>query len=156
MAGTPPRSCRRRRGGGLHLVCHYTGSSSGGAVAAVDNADVSASWPAVRDRVQQVLDDRELAEKPYDGYFGPTTPEQTLDTFYSSDLLVHTWDLATATGLAQFESMPPDVIAHCHAELAELPEEAIRSEGIYGPALEVDDDADQQEKFLAFIGRRSG
>lgn len=59
-------------------------------------------------------------------------------------------DLARATG--QDETLDPEEV---HRQLeAVLPyDEALRSSGHYGPRVEVPDDADEQTKLLAFIGR---
>jgi hypothetical protein len=35
-----------------------------------------------------------------------------------------------------------------------MPEEALRADGMFGPPIEVSADADDQTKFLAYLGRR--
>ncbi len=41
------------------------------------------------------------------------------------------------------------------AAMASMPEEAMRSDGMFGPRIDVPDDADEQTRFLAFVGRRA-
>jgi uncharacterized protein (TIGR03086 family) len=68
------------------------------------------------------------------------------------DVLIHTWDLARATG--QDERLDPDLVAACTAMfLPEMPERG-RAAGIVGPAVEVGPDADAQDVLLATMGRR--
>jgi uncharacterized protein (TIGR03086 family) len=111
-------------------------------------------WTAVRDHMQSALNDPATAQHQYDGYFGPTTFGDTVDTFYNGDLVVHTWDIATATSMSNYLAMEPSDIDH---ELAALqPMTAMmRQPGLFGPELEVAADADQQTRFLAFVGRRA-
>ena len=39
--------------------------------------------------------------------------------------------------------------------MGEMPDEALRADGMFGPALEVSADADEQTRFLAYVGRRA-
>lgn len=110
------------------------------------------AWPIVRDRIQLALDTPEQLNHAYNGYFGPTTFANTVDQFYSMDLVVHAWDLARATGLTEFEAIDPGEIAKVTADMASLGDN-LRQPGILGPALEVGPDADPQTAFLAFLGR---
>jgi uncharacterized protein (TIGR03086 family) len=121
---------------------------------AVDLGASRDAWPIVRGHVQRALDTPELAGRTYDGYFGPTTFADTVDQFYNFDLVVHCWDLARATGLAQFEPIDPAEIERLTTEMAPLGDN-MRGPGILGPALDVGDDADRQTTFLAFLGRRA-
>lgn len=120
-----------------------------------DPAQVRARWQEVRDRAHEVLADPELAGVEYEGYFGPTTVGASLDQFYTDDMLVHGWDVARGAGLPAHEPMPTDDAERVLASLRELPEEALRSDGIYGPPVEVGDDADAQTRLLAFVGREA-
>jgi len=36
-----------------------------------------------------------------------------------------------------------------------MPEEALRADGMFGPPVDVPDDADDQTRLLAFLGRRA-
>jgi uncharacterized protein (TIGR03086 family) len=67
------------------------------------------------------------------------------------DVLVHTWDLARATG--QDEKLDAALVDTCSAMfLPEMPERG-RAAGIIGPAVEVADDASPQDRLLAAMGR---
>lgn len=71
------------------------------------------------------------------------------------DQLIHTWDLATATG--QDATLDADLVAACTTLLttflAGMPEIG-RSTGLVGPAVAVPADASAQDKLLAMMGRR--
>jgi uncharacterized protein (TIGR03086 family) len=68
------------------------------------------------------------------------------------DTLIHTWDLAVATG--QDRTLDPELVDSCVAMfLPEMPERG-RAAGIVGPAVPVPDDASPQERLLAAMGRR--
>ncbi len=67
------------------------------------------------------------------------------------DLLVHTWDLAIATG--QDVDLDPVVLEACvEMFLPHMPEMG-RAAGIVGPAVEVPADASTQQVFLGAMGR---
>lgn len=68
------------------------------------------------------------------------------------DVLIHTWDLARATG--QDEKLDQALVNACTAMfLPDMPERG-RTAGIVGPAVEVGDDASAQDRLLAAMGRR--
>ena len=68
------------------------------------------------------------------------------------DTLIHTWDLAVATG--QDRTLDPALVDSCVAMfLPEMPERG-RAAGIVGPVVPVPDDASPQERLLAAMGRR--
>lgn len=69
------------------------------------------------------------------------------------DNLVHTWDLATATG--QDASLDPELVAACTAMFFPAMPEMGRAGGLIGPAVDVPTDSDPQAVFLAALGRHS-
>ena len=75
---------------------------------------------------------------------------EAIDRFYTSDVFLHTWDLARATG--QDETLDPEVCANMLAGMEPL-DELLRNSGQYGPAVTVPDDADVQTRLIGFIGR---
>jgi uncharacterized protein (TIGR03086 family) len=109
------------------------------------------AWLALRDGLQAMLDDPEVASREHDMPMGRMTVEAAADMICTSDVFLHTWDLARAAGLD--ETLDPEEV---HAMLVGMEplDELLRSSGHYGPRVEVPDDADEQTKLIAFIGRR--
>jgi uncharacterized protein (TIGR03086 family) len=82
--------------------------------------------------------------------FDWTVAEATAGTFM--DTLIHTWDLATATG--QDTRLHPALVDACVAMfLPDMPERG-RAAGIVGPEVVVDPDADTQARLLGAMGRQ--
>ena len=73
-----------------------------------------------------------------------------IDRFYTTDVFLHTWDLARATG--QDEQLDAKACAELLEGMGPI-EEVLRSSGQYGPAVPVSADADVQTKLIGFIGR---
>ena len=83
-------------------------------------------------------------------YVGEMPLPDAVDRFYTTDVFMHTWDLARATG--QDERLDPQTCADLLAGMTEI-EELLRSSGQYGPPVPVPEDADAQTRLLGFIGR---
>ncbi len=140
-----------------HLVTWFPGFLEGGtgirlpAGPSVDEDPVGA-WRAHSDAVQALLDDPATEEKVLrNPHVGEVPLPVAVDRFYTSDVFLHTWDLARATG--QDETLDE---AMCRAMLAgmEPMDEVLRSSGQYGPRVDVPEDAPVQDRLLGFIGRR--
>ena len=113
--------------------------------------DPKGAFTAARDAVQSALDDPATATQEYDGMFGKTTFEKSVDSFLSADLVIHRWDLARATG--QDESLPADEVERIQSALAPM-DEKMRGPGAFGPKVEPAPGADAQTKLLNFLGRQ--
>ena len=113
--------------------------------------DPVGAWLVVRDAVQGALEDPEVAGREHDTPMGRGTLEEALGRFGLGDVLVHTWDLARATG--QDERLDPDEV-HRLFEVMEPNDELMRGGTAFGPRVEVGDDADEQTRLIAFTGRR--
>jgi uncharacterized protein (TIGR03086 family) len=69
---------------------------------------------------------------------------------YPLEILVHTWDLAEATG--QSAVLDPDLVRAALASARQFAP-AGRAAGLIGPEREVSDDADDRARLLALFGR---
>jgi len=119
----------------------------------VDDDPVQA-WGEVRDAMLSALDDPAVAQREYDGGMGPMVFEESVDRFMATDLTVHAWDLARATG--GDESLDPDEAALVLERARSLEQQygdAMRGAGGFKPAVDIDDDASVQDRMLAFVGR---
>lgn len=102
------------------------------------------------------------ADSPCEGWTGrgvldhviEMTVAATIEMVVTSDLAIHTWDLARAGGLD--DTIDPDLIEWMppmtHSTDAAT-EQAMRSNGQFGPRIDVDETADSQTRVLAFFGR---
>ncbi|HET8588187.1 MAG TPA: TIGR03086 family metal-binding protein [Nakamurella sp.] len=112
--------------------------------------DPRAAWGHVRDEVQRILDDPELARTEYQGFQGPASLADTLGSFFSVDLVVHGWDIAHATGVD--DRIPQEDIRFVRS-FGDGMGDMMRSSGAFGPELPAPEGADDQQRLLAFLGR---
>jgi uncharacterized protein (TIGR03086 family) len=119
-------------------------------VPSVDDDPVGA-WEVVSDAIQAALDDPEIAAREFEMRVGRYTVEQAVGTFCVGDVLVHTWDLARATGLD--ETIDADEVHRLFEGMKPI-DDILRQSGQYGPRVDVAGDADEQTQLIAFTGRR--
>jgi uncharacterized protein (TIGR03086 family) len=68
------------------------------------------------------------------------------------DVLIHGWDLAKATG--QDATLDPELVDACFTVINPQME-LLKGSGMFGSEVAVADDADNQTKLLALLGRRA-
>ncbi len=120
------------------------------AVPSVDDDPVGA-WTHLADSLQALLDDPATANREITHeHLGTVTVEYAIGMIMFGDIVIHTWDLARATGLD--ESLDPAIVSEMLAGMLPM-DEALRASGQYGPRVTVADDADDQTKLIAFTGR---
>ena len=112
-------------------------------------ADPVAAWQQHVTDVQAILDDPagRVLSNPH---IGDRPVDEAIDQFYTGDVWMHSWDLATALG------REPDLgEERCTAVLAALGpmEQLLRDSGQFGPAVPVGHNASPQDELIAFIGR---
>ncbi len=112
--------------------------------------DPVTAWQVHTDAIQQLLDGPEVATPFRHPKVGEMPLAAAIDRFYISDVFMHTWDLARATG--QDEQLDLQTCAQMLAGMEPI-EELIRSSGQYGPKVAVPDDSDAQIRLLGFLGR---
>ncbi len=119
--------------------------------------DPLAAFRAARADVEGLLDDPEVAGSECDSPAGRMTVEQMIDGVVSDDLVLHGWDLARATG--QDDSIDPRDLERMWPGMQEIPDE-MRIPGafgpgvvVFGPLVEVPDDAPLQDRMLGLLGR---
>jgi uncharacterized protein (TIGR03086 family) len=114
--------------------------------------DPAEAWTALDTAIQAALDDPERAASEIEHpRVGRHRFEDAVGMFVLGDVLVHTWDLARATG--QDDTLDP-VIVHEVLLAMEPWDEILRVDGQYGPRVRVPADADEQTRLIAFTGRQ--
>lgn len=121
-----------------------------GDIPSVDD-DPVAAWDAARSKIQRELDDPVSAKTEYDGFVGTTTFENSVNQFLCVDQVIHGWDLARAAGLD--DSIAAEDIAYVEEQAATYGD-AMRSPMVFGPEVEAPAGAGDQDRLLAFLGRR--
>ena len=98
-----------------HLVEWFPAFLAGGAGVelppgpSVDDDPVKA-WQAQTDAIQELLDDPATADRVLtDRHIGEVPLDEAVDRFYTSDVFLHTWDLARASG--QDDTLDADTCA---------------------------------------------
>ena len=112
--------------------------------------DPLGAWLALDRAVQGVLDDPDVATREIEMRMGRFSVERCVDQFCTGDVFLHTWDLARATG--GDERLDPARVHDMFVGMEPL-DEVLRQSGQFGPRVVVADDADEQTKLIAFIGR---
>jgi len=115
--------------------------------------DPLGAWVAVQSTLAAALADPAMAAKQVSTPFATQSLAETVDMIVTGDVFTHTWDLARATG--QDETLDADQLRLMNLGMRSMPDEALRGDGMFGPALDVPADADEQTTFLAFVGRRA-
>jgi uncharacterized protein (TIGR03086 family) len=116
--------------------------------------DPVGAWAVVRDVFQRALDDPAVAARVRPSPAGERSLDDAVGMFYLPDLLIHTWDLARATGID--EQLDADEVRGSLLGMEQMDpamDAAMRDSGHYGPRVEVGPDADEQTRLLAFVGR---
>jgi uncharacterized protein (TIGR03086 family) len=112
--------------------------------------DPAAAWQVHTIAVQRLLDEPDSVPAFRHPRVGEMPLQDAVDRFYTTDVFLHTWDLARATG--QDDRLDAQTCAQLLAALQPM-EEVLRTSGQYGPRVPVPEDADVQTRLLGFIGR---
>jgi uncharacterized protein (TIGR03086 family) len=112
--------------------------------------DAIAEWKDATTRLQATLRDPERAERVVTTPYGEMPLEDLVSRLVCSDTLVHTWDLARATG--QDERLDPHAVEVAWTWM-EPAGDRLRASGAFGPAVTPPPDADTQTRLLCFLGR---
>ncbi len=111
--------------------------------------DPVALWNRSRDTLLEALDHPGALERRGNYWFGESTIDDIL-AFSVWDPLGHAWDLGRATGLEPHGS---DEVAAASMQVIGANAEMLRSMGLMGEPVEIDDDAPAYARFLALTGR---
>jgi len=114
-------------------------------------ADALAAWPRLRDELQALVDDPTLAARPFHNpHTGSFRLDEAIDQFVTSDILLHTWDLARAAGLD--EHLDAEAVAVMLPRV-EAMGDALEQSGQFGASVPAPPGADAQTRLLCLVGR---
>lgn len=117
----------------------------------VDDDPVGA-WMALDGGLQAVLGDPQVSSRQFTNEHTGTHPlDEAIAMFVLGDVLIHTWDLARATGLD--ETLDADEVHRMLLGVEPLGD-VLSQSGHYDPPVPVPAGADEQTRLLAFTGRR--
>lgn len=114
--------------------------------------DPAGAWRTHTRRVGEILATEGFPETTYQSYFGETTAGATFAQYFLWDMLVHRWDIATATGVdSGFTEEELERIDRGADSFGE----SLHMEGVCGPAVEVPPSASRADRVFARLGRRA-
>jgi uncharacterized protein (TIGR03086 family) len=128
----------------------YTGAPGGPGTphpALLTGATPLVTWRAARAATDAVLSDAALRRTVTLPGMGER-PLSAIVTLLVTDHLAHAWDIAHAIGLDM--RLPRNLIA---GSLTWARDNVIRAPGLFGPELAPPADADEQARWLAYLGR---
>jgi uncharacterized protein (TIGR03086 family) len=136
-----------------HLVTWLPEFVRGGAgieMPRIDTGDPAEAWRQHRAAVRSVLE--EHGDATYRSRFlGEKPLPSAIDQFYTSDVFMHTWDLARSQGID-----PHLDEARCRMYLdgmSMIDDTMLRGSGQFGPAIAAPEGAAAQEQLMGFLGR---
>ena len=138
-------------GGASHLNASMGGGSSDSPSSESDVAKLAANFTSVVSEVLQKASDPAALEAQVGTPAGEMSAGQFIGIL-SLDNLVHTWDLAKATG--QGTALDPALTEACYGMFVPGLIDMARPHGAFGPAVSVPDNASTQDKLLGYTGRQ--
>ena len=115
-----------------------------------DDASLTDRYAALRAALVAAISAPGATERMVDSPIGGQLPAGVMFGIYTTDVLLHTWDLAVATG--QDAGLDPELLERSWQNALPL-DELIRGPGVFGPKVDVGDDAPRDVQALAFFGR---
>lgn len=135
-----------------HVIDGHAGFLAADGVAPLgEGDDPVAAFAAAQTAMIAALENPDRAQANVDSPMGQMPLEMIVGRIFCTDVLVHTWDLSRAAGLD--ETIDADASRHAYEGLKPM-DAMIRRPGVFGPAVEPPEGADDQTTLLCFLGRR--
>ena len=112
--------------------------------------EVVKAWRNASAAMRAALEDQDRATRIVSPRFGDMPFEDLASRMVCSDTLVHTWDIARATG--QDEQLNTGAVDYAWKWMQDAGDN-LRASGSFGPAVRPPPDADTQTLLLCFLGR---
>jgi uncharacterized protein (TIGR03086 family) len=112
-------------------------------------SDPVEAWRAAASDARRALEAPDAGERQVHLSYGDT-PVADYVSELMADLVIHTWDLAAATG--QDDELDAELVELLYAQT--LPQvDRLAASGMFAPPVDVDADADVETRLLALTGR---
>ncbi|UQN29019.1 TIGR03086 family metal-binding protein [Brachybacterium kimchii] len=110
------------------------------------------AWTHLDEQIRRILADPEVSARPHSNrHTGQDRPVgAVIDEIFTGDVFFHTWDLARSSG--QDDRLDPDMVHEALTGMSAM-EEYLRPTGQFGQQQPVPEDATEQERLFAFLGR---
>lgn len=136
-----------------HVLGNTTGFARGlGGEVPETEGDPAARYAAARQALVDAARQPGALDKMVPGPLGGDLPAGVLFGIIATDTLIHTWDLGRALG--HDVELDAELLQRSWDGVKPM-EAMIRQPGVFGPAVEVPDDAPFQTQALAFFGRQA-
>ena len=129
----------------------YFAGAFGGTPAEVDG-DRPTQYAAQRAALVDAASQEGVLDRTVTAPFGPVLPIRVMLGIYTTDTLLHTWDLARSIG--EEVGLDADLLQRSW-DGAKPMDAVLRGNAAFGPIVETDDDAPMQARALGFFGRRA-
>lgn len=130
---------------------HFTEQFGGRVPDVPDDADPATRYAALRRAFVEACQQPGALDNMVDSPIGGQLPASVMLGIYTTDTLIHTWDLARSAGMDVV--LDADLLKRSWDNVIPI-EAVVRQPGIFGPAVEVPEDAPFQDRAMAFFGRQ--
>jgi uncharacterized protein (TIGR03086 family) len=117
-----------------------------------EDDDPKTAWPKIRAAALAAYEKPGVLDQEVELPFGTMTVGQMLTNVATGDLLLHSWDLARATG--GDERLDQEAVEVAFEGFKPLDEVLHASGKVFGPKIEPPPGADTQTQLLCFAGRQ--
>lgn len=114
------------------------------------DADRLTRWTSQCAQIQSLLEAPDAARPLNTDWAGTLPLRELIDRFYTTDVYMHSWDLAKASG--QEPNLDADLAAEMLPRMTAMSDMLVSS-GQFGTPQPVADDASDVDKLMALIGR---
>lgn len=129
----------------------FTEALGGSPPAADGGSDLASRYSELRGALVDAARQPGVLDQMVPAPIGGEVPAAMMLGIYTTDALIHTWDLAKAVGIDV--ELDADLLKRSWEGVIPL-ESVLRQPGIIGPAVDVAADAPFQDRAIGFFGRR--
>jgi uncharacterized protein (TIGR03086 family) len=130
---------------------HFTAAFGGQVPDAPADADLPTRYATLRAAFVEACRQPGALDQMVESPLGGQLPASVMLGIYTTDTLIHTWDLARAIGVDV--QLDADLLERSWEGVKPI-EELVRIPGVFGPSVDIDDGAPMQDRAMAWFGRQ--